>query len=313
MQSDKATNFEDSLWQRHPLGAFTLIELLVVIAIIGLLCALLLPALSHAAQRTQGVYCLNNSKQLMIAMTMYCSEFEDLFPPNPDDGNSMPGHNWCSGNAGRGGAAEFDSDLLTDPKRSLLSPFVRGSVDVFHCPGDKRTGVYQGANPAMKGKIVPAARTFSMNQAVGTICPQFDAGAGHGGRPILPVNGPWLNDDHNHRRDSPWFTYGKLSSIGSPGPAGLWVLIDENAYQLNDAAFAVGMERGIWYDLPGVYHNGGSGLAFADGHSEGRRWLYKSSRQGEGPWPVANAQDRQDWIWIQQRTSANAGGTSPLP
>jgi prepilin-type processing-associated H-X9-DG protein len=37
---------------------------------------------------------------------------------------------------------------------------------------------------------------------------------------------------------------------------------------LNDAAFAFGMEIPIWIDAPGTYHDGGCGFAFADGHSE---------------------------------------------
>ena len=52
-------------------GAFTLLELLVVLAIIGLLAGLLLPALARAKAKGQGIACLNNIRQLMLAWTLY--------------------------------------------------------------------------------------------------------------------------------------------------------------------------------------------------------------------------------------------------
>jgi hypothetical protein len=109
----------------------------------------------------------------------------------------LPGYNWCSGDTSIGGLQEFNPDVLQDPSRSLLVPFLGGSVVLFRCPADTRQGKNQGSYRAFIGQAVPAARTFSMNQAVGTIDPGFDAsepnGNAHSGSPTLSVNGPWLN------------------------------------------------------------------------------------------------------------------------
>jgi prepilin-type N-terminal cleavage/methylation domain-containing protein/prepilin-type processing-associated H-X9-DG protein len=291
---------------------FTIIELLVVIAIISVLAALLLPALSRGKQKAQGASCLNNGHQMMTALAMYTEENRDFFPPNPDDGNTLPGHNWCSGHAGVGGSAEFNPDLLRDPSRSLLAYYLHGNVSVFRCPADKRMGLYQGSNPSLVGTTVPSARTFSMSQAVGTICPGFDAHTGHRGVPTLSVNGPWLNNHNNHRRNSPWITYGKLSSIQAPSPATLWVFLDEDLKDLNDAAFGFGMERAVWYDVPGSYHNFGCGFAFADGHSEAHPWKYRAEKHGWG-FVITDPADKSDWLWMRERTSANISGSMPPP
>jgi prepilin-type N-terminal cleavage/methylation domain-containing protein/prepilin-type processing-associated H-X9-DG protein len=286
---------------------FTLIELLVVIAIIAILAALLLPVLSKAKGRAQGAMCLNSGKQLMLALTQYISDNSDFFPPNPDDGNKVPGHDWAGGQAGIGGADEFNSDVLKDPNYSLLLSYIGQNVNLFRCPADRRMGTYDGTNAAMAGQSVPAARTFSMNQAVGTICPGFDAGTGHTGSPTLPVNGPWLDETYAHRRNSPYATSGKASQISAPGPSMLWVLIDEDPIGLNDAAFAFGMTQPMWFDCPGSYHNNGCGFAFADGHSETHRWQVKPASYGRIA-GISDAAGQRDWGWMRERTSANMKG-----
>jgi type II secretory pathway pseudopilin PulG len=293
--------------RRH--AGFTLLELLALLALLGLAALMLAPALAHTRLNSRVLQCLNNNRRLAAAFVMYPTEFAELYPPNPDDGTTLPGYAWVGGQAGVGGAAEFNPDILKDPTRSLLWPYLGGAVELFRCPADTRSGLYSGSDPTQLGKLVPSARTVSLNAAVGTVDLQFyNTGAGHSGRPNHATRGPWLTGVHGQNNPATdYATYGSPTDFRNVTPGQIFSFVDENPYSLNDCVLSTSVGTKQFIDYPATFHDHGCVASFCDGHTETHHWKGTAINYGgiylTGLHNATTPLDMLDWTWLANASS----------
>jgi prepilin-type N-terminal cleavage/methylation domain-containing protein/prepilin-type processing-associated H-X9-DG protein len=281
--------------QKHS-GGFTLIELLVVIAIIAILAAMLLPALAKAKAKAQGVQCMNNGHQLMLAWKLYSGDNHDwLLASHHQDGvnaNNYPTYQgrplWITGTLNFDPGNRSNWDIHQDITRSPLWPYTGKAAGIYKCPADLSYVV-------QNGRHLPRVRSISMNQVF--------------------ANGEWLNGSLGSA--GPWRIYQKEADM--PNPAMTWVLMDEHPDSINDAALAVKCtgnreidppSASTIVDWPAAYHNGAAGIAYADGHSEIHKWVGNVLKSApvsfNGNFLPLNAAAGDSWRdmhWLAFRTS----------
>ena len=291
MKSPVTSQFTRSRCSLSPgSGAFTLIDLLVVIAIIAILAAMLLPALSKAKIRAQGIGCMNNTKQLTYAWRMYAEDNRDVLPFAYATSTGVAPYVWVPGildDANPSAAENWNLDLTV--KKSILWSYCGNSVGIWHCPADTSYGINN------LGQRVNRVRSVTMSNWVG----------GNGNSPETGYKGYWgLNSPNS-------VVFRKLSQMNRPGPAMTYVLLDERQDSINDGYFVTEMDgypneaTTKIVDYPASYHNRAAGFSFADGHSEIRRWVDARTcppiRTGL-PLNVASPNNK-DVTWMRERCS----------
>ena len=218
--------------KRH--RAFTLIELLVVIAIIAILAAMLLPALASAKKKAQRTQCLNNMRQLGVAIQLYAGDSLDRFP-FPNWSNVYPGWLYTPTVLYGNLTIPTPNGTTTPYQGGQLWPYLK-NIGVYWCPADVTNSVASGW-----AARVDKLSTYIMN---GAAC------------------------DFNTEKTTGGQTF-KLSNIRELG-----VIMWEPNTQGSAANYADASGQGNPTDGgPGTLHYPGSDLLYLDAHVEFMKWL----------------------------------------
>lgn len=272
---------------------FTLIELLVVIAIIAILAGMLLPALAKSKAKAQGILCMSNNKQLLLAWQLYAADYNDgcannfTIPATQTAISSKRFNNWVN-NIMTWAVSGSDAQSVTNVdwvRNGILAKYTSGALGVYKCPADHFLSPPQRAR-GWKARL----RSNSMNALFGRADESASSGSGRA----------WF--DGNFRQ------FLKITDV--PNPANTWLTLDEHPDTINDGFFINNVNATQWGDVPASYHNGACGFSFVDGHAEIKKWLSATSRydvygdKGRAlnvrPFDAAG---RLDWQWYKERTA----------
>jgi prepilin-type N-terminal cleavage/methylation domain-containing protein len=174
---------------RQDRRGFTLVEMLVVIAIIGILAAMLLPALDRTGFRSKATACLNNLKQLSLASQLYAADNVGLLAENHPGGT-------CTNCWVRGDMKTNDATNLALLREGKLFPYAN-QPGVFRCPADASNKTRSYAMNSWMGSRY--METYPKPTGYRTFVKETECAAG-GAAKLW-----YLADEHSRTLDDGWF------------------------------------------------------------------------------------------------------------
>jgi len=223
---------------------FTLIELLVVIAIIGILAAMLLPALASSKLKATKAVCVSNHRQLALAFTMYANEYNGnlLYYTAPGlwNGGGFWGLDTPAPGSWGGNVATALADVQAHLKTNNVLFQYAPSVGVYHCPGDVRFNERIGSGASVDWAYDSYAITENVESS-----------------------GTYYND-----------SFSKQAQITRPSDCMTMAeQADTRGFNVGTFALEVTAPATIHYtDVFSLYHGQVDTFSFADGHAEGHKW-----------------------------------------
>lgn len=213
-------------------SAFTLIEMITVVAVIGILAALLLPALVRGREKARAIQCLANIKQLGVAYLAYTSDSRENLPWA--DG---PENSWCP-------AYGMWWDEIDTWRKSPLLPYVGISPRTWQCPS------------YTWGDFGPTAMNYAANYYTGGAKWNPDDSFYDPPFPVIT----WHKLD-SRLQTSKIFMLTDWRSGYCPG----------GAFMADPRCWDQPSQFRLW-SLPGAQHSHGASFIFWDSHAEIKHW-----------------------------------------
>lgn len=274
---------------RRTRGAgFTLVEMMVVIAVMAIIAALLIPALNNGRERGKAVYCLNNFRQLGLALHGYAADHEDVLPGNM-------GKEGIQETVAKGEYANWVNNVMTwELDADNTNTWVQATTGlgreagsswkIFKCPSDRALSDIQ-KSAGWKERV----RSVSMNAMVGNA-------------------GEFMASGVNTNNPS-YVQFMRMSDV--PDPSRIFTFIEEHPDSINDGYFLNRFNTFQWIDLPASFHNRGANLAYVDGHAEWHRWKSPGTAPAAAPDAAKlpmfiPSGQRADFYWVMSKMSVYA-------